>query len=207
METFKKIYKKNAGVSVVEFLFAVFVLAVVGTAIAIFQKDFLSVSSIVSSGLDAQQEARTALKRMSAEIRPMSISNSGAYSLAEASSTSMTFYSNIDSDAAKERVRYFLQNSELKRGILKPTGSPLTYNPANEIITTMVRNIENGTTTIFSYYDSNYDGTSPALTQPVNILSVRLVKITVIIDRNASRPPAPVTMTTQVSLRNLKDNL
>ena len=65
----------------------------------------------------------------------------------------------------------------------------------------------NEATPIFDYYDTNYDGTTAPLAQPVSAIAVRLVKITLIIDKNSLRPPAPITMTTQVSMRNLKDNL
>jgi hypothetical protein len=41
----------------------------------------------------------------------------------------------------------------------------------------------------------------------VSVPAVRLVKITVIVDANPAKMPAPRTFTTQVSLRNLKDNL
>jgi len=36
---------------------------------------------------------------------------------------------------------------------------------------------------------------------------VRLVRITIKIDEDPNRPPAALTSTTQVSIRNLKDNL
>jgi len=36
---------------------------------------------------------------------------------------------------------------------------------------------------------------------------VRLVKITIVIDKDPQTPPGPMTLTTQISIRNLKDNL
>jgi hypothetical protein len=62
---------------------------------------------------------------------------------------------------------------------------------------------------IFEYYDSNYDGTasSSALIFPVAPIEVRLVKITLDIDSDPNKPPEPFTVTTQVSIRNIKDNL
>ena len=104
-------------------------------------------------------------------------------------------------------MRYFIQGTTLKKGILKPSGTPLAYNPANETVRESIHNIGNGTTTLFSYHDTNYDGTSPPLAEPINISVVRLVKITVLIERSTGTPQSPLTLTTQVSMRNLKDNL
>lgn len=201
-------YKKNnAGFSVIEILVTIFILTLVGIAVWTFQKDVFFLNSNISSSLATQQEMRKAFKLLSAEIRSISPSSTGSYPIAEASSTSFTFYSDIDNDGLKERLRYFLDGNTAKKGILKPNGNPLAYNPANETITEIARDVANGAAPIFDYYDTNYDGTTMPLVQPVSVITARLVKITFIIDKNPLRPPAPITMTTQVSMRNLKDNL
>ena len=102
-------------------------------------------------------------------------------------------------------MRYFLNGTSLQRGIVIPSGSPLGYTNS-ETITTLLTNITN-TTTIFNYYDTSYDGTTASLTIPVDVSVIRLVKITLTVDNNTNLPPPAVTFTTQVSLRNLKDNL
>ena len=121
--------------------------------------------------------------------------------------SSFTFYSNVDDDSFKERVRYFLDGTTLKKGIIKPSGTPLTYNPADEAVSELIHGVANATTSIFSYYDKNYDGTNQALIEPIDIATVRLVKITIVTDKDPQTPPGPMTLTTQISIRNLKDNL
>jgi hypothetical protein len=74
-------------------------------------------------------------------------------------------------------------------------------------MTEMVHNITNGNSGIFSYYDSSYDGTTAALTTPVTISAIRLVKVSLVIDADPGKSPTAVTITTQTSIRNLKDNL
>jgi hypothetical protein len=145
---------------------------------------------------------------MTASLRSASQSSTGAYPIAAASSTSLTYFSDIDHDGLKEQVRYFLSGTTLKRGVIKPSGNPLTYNTANEKITNLVRNIiRDDANPIFSYYDSSYDGSSSAMTNPPNILNIRLIKITFLIDRDPATAPAAAEFSTQVSIRNLKDNL
>jgi len=207
MNFFKNHHNSKSGFSVIEVLVSIFILSLIGLAVYSFQKDIFSLNSIISGSLTAQDEARRALKSMSAEIRTASPSSLGAYALAQTATSSFTFYSNIDSDSFKELVRYFLDGTTLKKGVLKPFGSPLTYNPASEVITELIHDVANAATSTFSYYDKNYDGTTQALAEPIDIAVVRLVKITIVIDKNSQAPPGPITLTTQISMRNLKDNL
>jgi len=205
--SFRKIKNQQSGFSIIEVMVAMFILTLIGLAVYSFQKDVFSLNRIISGSLTTQDETRRALKAMTAEIRTASPSSLGAYALVETATSSFTFYSNIDNDSYKERVRYFLDGTILKKGIIKPSGAPLTYNPANETVSELVHDVANATTSIFNYYDTNYDGTIEPLTEPVNVSAVRLIKLTIVIDHDPLTPPGPITLTTQVSMRNLKDNL
>lgn len=191
----------------IEVLVSIFILTLIGLAVYSFQKDVFSLNKIISRSLTAQDEARRALKVISAEIRTASPSSLGAYALVQTATSSFGFYSNIDDDSFKERVRYFLDGAILKKVVIKPSGSPLIYNPANETISDLVHDVANATTSIFSYYDENYDGTTQPLAEPIDISIVRLVKITIVIDQDPQQPPGPTALTTQILMRNLKDNL
>jgi prepilin-type N-terminal cleavage/methylation domain-containing protein len=204
--TFLNKYNPKSGFTIIEVLVSIFILTLIGLAVSSFFKDIFSFNRIISGSLTAQDEARRALKTMSAEIRTASPSSLGAYPLVQTATSSFAFYSNIDSDSFKERVRYFLEGVTLKKGIIKPSGSPLTYNPANEIITELIHDVANSATSTFNYYDTVYDGTTQPLTEPINISVVRLVKITIVIDKDSTQPPGPMTLTTQINMRNLKDN-
>ena len=203
----KKKSTYNSGFSVIEAMVAISILTLVGLAVYAFEKDVFSLNRILSQSIIAQEEVRRALKIMSAEIRAASPSSIGAYALAETTTSSFIFYSNIDDDSFKERVRYFLDGTVLKKGVTKPAGNPLTYNPASEIVNDVVRDVANGTAALFSYYDTDYDGTTQSLAEPIDVSVVRLVKIVITVDRDSSASPNPMTLTTQISMRNLKDNL
>ncbi len=191
-----------------ETLIAMFIITLLGIVVVNFQLNIFSLNKISNNNLVAQEDLRRVLKTASAEIRSMSQPVSGVHVIETAGTSSLSFYTNIDSDSAIEKVRYFLSGTTLKKGVINPTGTPATtYSAGNEILTTIANNLMMGTTTIFEYYDTNYDGTTAPLSQPVNILNIRLVKINIIIDDNPLKSPAPLYMTTQVSIRNLKDNL
>lgn len=203
-------HQKNnsqTGFTVVEMIIVIFILSLLSVVIVSFQIDLFSLNKVSSDNIVVQEEARQVLKAFTAEARGMSPSSMGAYALADIGTSTITFYTNTDSDSLLERVRYFLVGKTLKKGVIKPAGSPLTYNTNNEVLREMVHDIANATTSIFTFYDTSYDGTSPALTEPINLPSIRLIKVNLIIDRDPLKLPAPLSMTTQVSLRNLKDNL
>ncbi|OHB00051.1 MAG: hypothetical protein A3E93_02395 [Candidatus Zambryskibacteria bacterium RIFCSPHIGHO2_12_FULL_43_12b] len=199
--------QNHRGFTLVEVLISVGIMVAIGFAIANFQTDLFSINTGVQNNLSAQLEGRKILRTVISELREASPSSLGAFPLAQAGTSTLTIYSNIDSDSYKERIRYFTVGNELRRGVLKPSGNPLVYNSANENVEVMIRNIINGTSTpIFEYFDENYTGTTTPLSQPVNVLSVRLVRITVIVDKDANRPPGAITITSQGMLRNLKSN-
>ncbi|MEK7140524.1 MAG: hypothetical protein AAB815_01940 [Patescibacteria group bacterium] len=197
--------KKGGGFSIVEVLFGISIFVVIVLALTMFSRNTWLYNSFVTGGLSNVDNIRQALKTMTAEIRTASTAETGAYVISQATTTTFTFYSDIDSDQIKEKVRYFLDSGQLKKGLIEPTGSPLTYNPANEVISTLIYNVTNAST--FEFYDKNYDGTTAPLSAPVDVASVRLIKINVAIDKDPNHAPVTNTFSTQVSIRNLKDNL
>ena len=202
------IYSTRKGMSIVEILIVVGIASLLMISVGFFQRNILFFAGFLEDSISGAQDARAVLRTMAREIRTASSSNLGTYTIATASPQTFIFYSDIDNDGLKERIRYFLDNTDLKKGVIKPSGNPLVYDPASEtIVSVLVQNVRNDTQNIFDYYDTNYDGTTDPLSEPINLISVRLVKITIIIDADENRAPVAKTFTSQVSLRNLKDNL
>lgn len=199
---------KTSGFTLIEILVSVGILVVIVLAVGSFQGDVFFIGNSVKDNLNSQIDARNVLRKLIAELRSVSPSSLGAYPIASAGTSTLIFYSNIDADAYKERVRYFLQEKSLKRGVIKPSGSPLVYDTGSESVSNVIQDVANSTSTpIFEYFDKNFTGTSTPLADPVNIPDVRLIRVTVIIDKDTNRAPGPFTATSQGMLRNLKDNL
>lgn len=127
--------------------------------------------------LEVQQEVARTFQEIVLEGRSIGSSSAGSYPIAAAASTSLTFYSDIDADGLYEQVRYFLENGALKKGILKPSGNPLVYNQANEVISEAVRNIASDFSGVFSYYASNIIEEAAPLGYPINISDIRMIKM------------------------------
>lgn len=195
------------GVTLIEMLFIVGAIALVGVGFMVFQSDTFTLSNLIQSNSASQQDARRFLKSFLAEARAASPSSTGAFPIAAAAPTSLTFFSDIDSDGLRERVRYELSGTTLIRGVVVPSGNPLSYNPANEVVGTVIRDVWNGASPVFEYYSGLFDGSGTPMTQPVDVAAVRLIKVTLVLDRDPNRPPAPTTIVSQVAIRNLKENL
>lgn len=204
---FKIILNKSRGFTLIESILALAIFGSVVVAIGAFQRDIFYFNDILQTGLTNVTEARKVLRPFVNEVRSAQPSNLGAFAIDEATETSFAFYTDIDNDNIRERIRYFLENDTFKKGVIEPTGNPLVYDENDEKIITVVRDVVS-TETAFSYYDSNYNGTNetPALEFPVTPSEIRLVRIDLTIDSNPDRAPSLLTITTQATIRNLKDN-
>ena len=196
------------GFTLVETLVAMSISIIVMIAIGTFARDIFYTNSVQSGLFSTAQDSRAIIRTMTNELRSTSPGSDGSYPIVTAGTTTLTFFSDIYGNGIKERVRYFLATTTLEKGVVVPTGSPLSYTLSNESITALAYNVRNGSSTpIFNYYDGTFTGTSSPLTQPVSVNAIRLVQVSLTLDSDPNRSPLPRTYTTDVTLRNLKDNL
>ncbi len=198
----------NKGFTLVELLTSIAIMVSILVAVSAFQYNVLNFNRSGTVALNNTQEAQALMKIVARELRSMEPSASGAYPIANAATNTITFFSDPDGDAVKDQIRYYITGTSLYRGLTRPTGSPLSYNLANEttkIIATGIRN--SASTPMFEYFVSSYAGTSTPLTYPLNIPLIRLVRVNLSIDTDPNKSPIIRTFTTQAALRNLKDNL
>lgn len=197
------------GFTIIELVIVAGILAVVSVGVMVFFRDTMQFNTSIQSSLKSQNEARRILRPFANEVRGATRSALGGYAIEMASSSTLTFYTDLDEDGHPERVRYFLEGDTFKKGVIAPNGAPLSYNSANEKIVAIVNNVVATSTPVFQYFNTNYVGasTTPALVQPVSPALVRLVRVNLTVDENPNQPPAAFSLTTQISFRNLKDNL
>jgi type II secretory pathway pseudopilin PulG len=200
----KRIFISN-GFTLIETLLALSISTTVLVALGLMARNIFFYNAYVSEGLAYADNSRRVLNTAVTEIREANTANTGAYAINLATENAFTFYSDINSNGLKEKVRYFLSGTTLEKGVTEPTGSPLTYNLTNEKISILIPNVTNSS--IFLYYDKNYDGNNAPLTFPINVADIRLVKIILTTNSDPNRFPTSRIFSTQVSIRNLKDNL
>lgn len=191
-----------------EVLVALAIFVVIMLAIATFGLNISSFRTNISGSFTTAQDAQVILKTLLTEIREAAPGVNGAYPIISVSTSTLSFFSDSDKDGKTEQIKYILSNNMLYRTVIKPSGTPASYNIASQATSSILYNIRNlASVPVFQYYDENYTGTSSALTLPTNISNIRIVQITVTLDIGKKNSPVPRTYTTQASIRNLKTNL
>lgn len=196
------------GFTLLELLVAlgIFSLVIVGaTGFIIYG---LRYNSIIWEQLATQNEGRVATKNFVDDIRRAEESSQGGYPIAEAGEYEIIFYANIDEDHAKERIHYWLENGTLKRGVVNPSGNPLSYPSSDDIVVELAHSVVNleKTVPIFSYFGEDYSGSQTALVQPVNVVDARVVKIQLELEKDPTETPIPLHVESLGQIRNLKMN-
>lgn len=197
----------GAGFTLIEIAVATAIVGVITFLIGGFAINILNTKNLLSPSFTEQQEMQLTISEIVPAIQTMSPSNIGSYPIAQAATSTLKFYSDIDGDGLFEQVRYFLDGKILKRGVLKPTGVPLSYNPANEKVGEVVHSVVflKPTSTIFAYYDQTYIGSSTPMSQPVDISKIRVIGIE--ISTKQSGQTATSTTILKITPRKLRTNI
>ncbi|PIS41363.1 MAG: hypothetical protein COT25_03575 [Candidatus Kerfeldbacteria bacterium CG08_land_8_20_14_0_20_42_7] len=191
------------GFTLIELLISIALLGVVVVGVGTYTSSSLRTWRLVKEQADAQSNIRASMQPVQSAIREMQNSDNGSFAIESATATEFIFYANVDADDNRERVRLFLQNNELKKGIIDPTGTPATYPVGSEAIDTIASYVHlDGD--LFSFYDEKYTGSENTLTFPVNPTDIHLVQIHFLVDKDINDLPPPSELTFQVTPRNLK---
>jgi len=193
----------NKGFTLIELIISIAIFSGLAFIISMFSLDVLDFGIFLGDNIVAQQEIHVTVRSLVAELRAMSQSANGSYLIESASQNSLVFYSDTDGDGLTERIRYFLSGTTLMKGVIKPEGIPIVYLPENERTTESVHNIYSPAGNLFSYYDSSFTGSESELSFPINIPSVRLVKVNLTADPNPLDPSSRISFYTFVNIRNL----
>ena len=123
----------NKGFTLIEIIIAIAIFSGIILAVSMFGLDVYDFGIFLGENLNAQRELQTTLRVMASEMKAMNQSVVGSYAIESASQNAITFYSDIDGDGLTDKIRYFLENNILKKGVIKPSGSPLSYSGTERI--------------------------------------------------------------------------
>jgi prepilin-type N-terminal cleavage/methylation domain-containing protein len=199
---------RNAGFTIIEVVVTISVVSIMFVIAASFIVDTLQSQRYLSEQNDAIVESRKAIAKLTYELRETVAADTGAYPLEELDDQEIIFYSDVDKDTYTERIRYFLQGTQLKRGVTEPTGNPLTYNTSNENASVIASYIENGSDPVFYYYNEDYpaDTVTNPLALPADPSQTRMVQVHIETNVDPNRIPDTRMIDTYIQLRNLKEN-
>lgn len=200
----KKSAKKQNGFTLLEITVVIFIFLM----LVIMSSDYIiqgfRTTAFGYEQDEAVQNARKVTNSLIKEIREAAQSDGGDYLLDAVEPQNFSFYSNINSDGNTEKVRYFIDNNVLKKGLIEPAGDPLEYLPSDETISEIAQYVNNQTEPMFTYYDVDYN----LIADPsANKQDIRLVKIFLKINVTPERAPNDYVIQMDIQIRNLKDNL
>jgi prepilin-type N-terminal cleavage/methylation domain-containing protein len=194
--------KLEKGFSLIEIIITVAILTLITGTIGLFQSNIFSINSVINQNLNKQSIGRAFVKDFVFELRNATTSQTGDYPLVFAGTNTIIFYSNYDKENDIEKIHYVLDGLDFKKFVIKPDEQNV-YSDENKILVKEVANIELGDMespeNIFEFYASSTNGSFDriSMSQPINLLEVRLIKI---------KLPTNPKIEIQVAPRNLKNN-
>jgi hypothetical protein len=196
--------KTRYGMTLFEVLISMTIAVMVFLILGLFVSNSLRYLRAADERGASADQANNVVEYVTRIIRQAQPSPTGAYPIVAASSTSLTFYSAPGAPNVIQKIRLFLEGSQLKQGVINPVGT--SYPSGNEVVTVILDGVRNGATTaLFDYFDANYTGSQSPMTT-VTLADVRLVRITVIYDKDVGRPPGSTSIVFTAQFRNLKTN-
>jgi len=201
-----KIKNLNSGMTLIEIMVAVGILAAITLAVTFFALDVSDFSVNLGRNLSAQQEINLTFGILISEIRSIGPAEDGSFMIGQAATSSFSFYTDIDGNGSFDKVRYFLDKGTFKKGVIKPSGVPAGYDPVSETISETIHNVilPAASTTIFAYFDKDYSGAGSPMALPVNISQIRLVKVDITIDETPLDVAGRINSSMAALIRNLR---
>ena len=205
----KSKYLKQKGVTLIEVLVTVSIFAVLVFGVSAMLSDIFTNQNQELLSLSNIDQARAVSSSFTNEIRNATTGSDGSYPLNQAGDNQIIFYSNFKvNNGTVNRIRYFVQDNSLYKGVVSPSGDPLTYNLLSESVALVQDDLSNGTAPLFYYYDGNYNGLTAALSQPINLNQVRFVKINLIVkNQTTANGTGAFSVDAGAAIRAVKDNL
>jgi len=151
----------------------------------------------------AVDEARRGIEVMIKEIKNARPGDDGSYPLKKVNDFEFIFFADIDSDNQVEQVRYYLEGTDFKKGVINPSGSPIGYLSQNEEITVLSKYVRNPPP-VFRYFNGNGD---ELIESAVRLSDTKMMRVTLVINIDPNRPPVEFRLESDIQLRNLKTNL
>ena len=199
----------SKGFTLIEVMIVIAIFVMLIFSVSAMLNDIFVKSSQQVSSLNSIDRARLALSVFTNEIRDAVPGNNGSYPINQAGGSQIIFYSNYKTGGAiSKRIRYYISDGALYRGVVVPVGSPARYILSSEIITLVASDVSGVPESRFYYYDGDYDGSTDPLAQPVNLNDVRFVKLNLMIFNKLSPNSTSVfPISAGVAIRSVKNNL
>lgn len=214
----KRIFKKqkktaknlaSSGFTLIETVMTIFIFTIIMLGTSLMLKNLLVSNQQQMLIMNDVNQARTVANSFVKELRNATYGVNGAYPINQATNTQLIFFSTaIQNNGTISKIRYYVLNNTLYKGVTNPSGNPLDYNGGTEVITPQINQVSLGADPLFYYYDGNYNGSGNPLANPVNLNQIKFIKINLMVLKELSATSSTTyTVSAGASIRNLKTNL
>lgn len=199
---------KKTGFTLIESIMAIAIFTVAMLVVSAFILTMFRTQGYIFNQSQAISEARKGVETMVKEIRESQVAENGAYTIETTNDYEFTFYGDIDKDSVIERVRYFVDGEDFKKGVIKPTpvsqlsDLPAQYLSQDEQVSVLSRFVRSAPP-IFRYYDD----LGNELPAPVRRKDTTMMGLRLAVNVDPARPPDDFVLESEVQIRNLKTNL
>lgn len=203
------VYKtKRQGISLLEVTLSTGILLIVALLSYSIIIQLSKGQNYILEHTSSAYQAQNAMNTMVKELREAALSDTGAYPIEQATNTSITFYSDVDTDNAREKITYTLVGTTLNRVSIEPTGQPIQYRQSDAKTQILTENVINSGP-IFTYFNGGYpiDASNNPLNVPADVSQIRLIHIRLEVNPRPLVAPQSTLIQSDVQLRNLKNNL
>ena len=170
--------------------------AIVGSILSFYRANTYTLEQA-----QAVSDARRSIERVVMTLREANYSSQGAYPIISMSTSSISFYADIDGDPLIERVRFFVSGTELRQGVIDPSGDPPAYT-APETVTTIAQYVRNEEQHVDMFHF--FDAAGAAVNVMTNVIAVRFVRIDTVVNVSVAKLPNELLMRSSATLRNLR---
>lgn len=144
--------------------------------------------------------------RIAQTMREFEYSTRAASDIASVSANEISYYRYFDLESEyPSLVRYYVEGSQFKVGrtepVLNEDGTPPSYPLDQEECVLLIEGLEN-TTSLFQFFNEN----GHELTSEIQKSEIRMIRLSILLSEK-NLESKPLSGTTMVSLRNIKDNL
>ena len=200
----------DQGFSLIELLISAAIIPVILGAAYLAFGSMSGNYSKVEAVSEATGEAQTGLDTLVRELRQAQEIKDGGGAFAAATATSCSFYCDVDLDGTPELVAYYVQGSDLYRGVGEPALPVYPYNFPTRDQTMFARVLNVGGMTseaVFTYFNSTASAAISEQSLSASLSTISAVGIRLLASRPSTGGLVSVDFSTKVKIRALFNSL
>jgi type II secretory pathway pseudopilin PulG len=148
--------EKTNGFTLVEVIIGFFLISALGLAVLNLNTALSQTQILAWQNYLNVDQTNAYVANLVRELRTARPADNGAYPLETVNDQEISFFCDFDFDGKTEKIRYFITDTQLFKGITKPSGYPIIYPPTEEKLIKLTDYVRNGSNPLFTYYNGDW---------------------------------------------------